>query len=109
MPDEVEIKFLVRDAAQEMGKEIDFIVEGREQPVDRFLLDEIGEPVVHLVRNAVAHGIETPAVREAAGKPRVGRIVLSLSREGTTTLVRVSDDGRGIDRRRVLDRARAIH
>ena len=99
---------LVRDAAREMGKEIDFIVEGREQPVDRFLLDEIGEPVVHLVRNAVAHGIETPAVREAAGKPRVGRIVLSLSREGTTTLVRVSDDGRGIDRRRVLDRAREL-
>jgi two-component system chemotaxis sensor kinase CheA len=83
-------------------------VEGKEIELDRSLLDEIGEPIVHLLRNAIGHGIESPAARAAAGKPRAGRLVLSAARDRAAVLIRVSDDGRGIDRVRVLARARAL-
>ena len=99
---------LVRDAARTLRKEIEFTVEGKDIELDRALLDEIGEPVVHLLRNAVDHGIEAPEVREARGKPRRGRLVLSASRERSAVLVRVRDDGRGIDRQRVLARAQEL-
>jgi two-component system chemotaxis sensor kinase CheA len=99
---------LVRDAARQVGKEVQFVVEGKEIELDRSLLDEIGEPIVHLLRNAIDHGIETPEVREAAGKPRAGRLTLSAVRDRAAVLIRVSDDGRGIDRNRVLARAKAI-
>ncbi|MBI2407540.1 MAG: Hpt domain-containing protein [Gemmatimonadetes bacterium] len=97
---------LVRDAARQLHKEIEFTIDGRDLEVDRFVLDEIGEPVVHLLRNAVDHGIEAPQVREAAGKPRAGRIVLSVARDAGRMAVRVRDDGAGIDAGRVLARAR---
>ena len=99
---------LVRDAARQVGKEVQFVVEGKEIELDRSLLDEIGEPIVHLLRNAIDHGIEMPEVREAAGKPRAGRLTLSAARDRAAVLIRVSDDGRGIDRNRVLARAKAI-
>ena len=99
---------LVRDAARQLHKEIEFSVEGKEIELDRSLLDEIGEPVVHLLRNAVDHGIEAPEVRESLGKPRTGRLTLSASRERSAVLVRVGDDGRGIDRSRVLARAKEL-
>jgi two-component system chemotaxis sensor kinase CheA len=99
---------LVRDAARALHKEIEFSVEGKDIELDRSLLDEIGEPVVHLLRNAVDHGIEAPDVRAAAGKPRMGRLVLSASRERSSVLVRVKDDGRGVDRQRVLSRAQEL-
>ncbi len=99
---------LVRDATRALHKEIEFTIEGKEIELDRSLLDEIGEPVVHLLRNAVDHGIEAPDVREAAGKPRVGHLVLSAARERSSVMVRVRDDGRGIDRQRVLQRAREL-
>ena len=98
---------LVRDAARQLNKDVNFVVEGKEIELDRSLLDEIGEPVVHLLRNAIGHGIESPAARVAAGKPRSGRLVLSAARDRAAVLIRVSDDGRGIDRARVLARARA--
>ena len=96
---------LVRDAARQVGKEVQFVVEGKEIELDRSLLDEIGEPLVHLLRNAIDHGIETPQVRLAAGKPRVGRLLLSAARDRAAVLLRVTDDGRGIDRAGVLARA----
>lgn len=99
---------LVRDAARQVGKEVQFVVEGKEIELDRSLLDEIGEPIVHLLRNAIDHGIETPAAREAEGKPRVGRLTLSATRDRAAVLIKVSDDGRGIDRNKVLARAKAI-
>ena len=99
---------LVRDTALRLGKDVTFAVEGREIEIDRSLLDEIGEPIVHLLRNAIGHGIEPPDARAAAGKPPSGRVVLSAARDRTSVLIRVSDDGRGIDRARVLDRARAL-
>jgi two-component system chemotaxis sensor kinase CheA len=99
---------LVRDAARQLNKDVTFVVEGKDIELDRSLLDEIGEPVVHLLRNAIGHGIEEPAARVAAGKPRSGRLVLSAARDRAAVLIRVSDDGRGIDRSRVLARAHAL-
>ncbi len=99
---------LVRDAARALHKEVSFTVEGQESELDRSMLDEIGEPVMHLLRNAIDHGIEMPAEREAAGKPREGALKLSISRERSAVTIRVSDDGRGIDRARVLAKARTM-
>jgi two-component system, chemotaxis family, sensor kinase CheA len=99
---------LVRDAARGLGKDVELTVEGKEIELDRSMLDEIGDPLVHLLRNAVDHGIEMPAVREAAGKPRTGRLSLSATRDRSAVLIRVQDDGRGIDRTKVLRRAREL-
>ena len=96
---------LVRDVARQLGKDVLFAIEGKEIELDRSVLDEIGEPVVHLLRNAVDHGLERPDVREAAGKPREGRLTLSAQRDRSAVMIVVRDDGRGIDRARVLNRA----
>jgi two-component system chemotaxis sensor kinase CheA len=96
---------LVRDAARTLGKDVSLEIEGKDIELDRSMLDEIGDPIVHLLRNAVDHGIERPADRAAAGKPAVGRLTLSASRDRSAVLIRVSDDGRGIDRNRVLQKA----
>ncbi len=96
---------LVRDVARQLGKDVLFAIEGKEIELDRSVLDEIGEPVVHLLRNAVDHGLERPEVREAAGKARAGRLTLAAQRDRSSVLIVVRDDGRGIDRARVLARA----
>lgn len=98
---------LVRDAARALGKEVDFRIEGKEIELDRSMLDEIGDPLVHLLRNAVDHGLESPADRIAAGKPGTGQLVLSAQRDRSVVLIKVQDDGRGINRQRVLQRAQA--
>jgi two-component system chemotaxis sensor kinase CheA len=98
---------VVRDLARRLGKQVDFVIEGKEIELDRALLDEIGDPLVHLLRNAVDHGIEAPERRRAAGKPPSGRVELAAVRERATVAIRVRDDGRGIDRARVLQQARA--
>ena len=98
---------VVRDAARSLGKELDFSVEGREIELDRALLDQIGDPLVHLLRNAVDHGIEAPDERTRAGKPPAGQLVLSASRDRSSVVIRVTDDGRGIDRQRLLARGQA--
>jgi two-component system chemotaxis sensor kinase CheA len=97
---------LVRDLGRELGKRIRFDMEGEEIELDRSILDEIGEPLLHLIRNAADHGIESPAERAAAGKPAEGRILLTASRDRNTVAIRVSDDGRGIDRIAILAKAR---
>lgn len=97
---------MVRDAARSLGKEVRFEVEGREIELDRALLDEMSEPLVHLLRNALDHGLEGPDERVAAGKPAVGTLLLSASRDRSGVVVMVADDGGGIDRARVLERAR---
>ena len=99
---------LVRDSARALGKRIEFTIEGKEIELDRSMLDEIGDPVVHLLRNAIDHGFESEAERLAAGKPPVGRLVLSAARERSSITIRVTDDGRGIDRDRVLAKARRL-
>ena len=97
---------LVRDAARSVGKEVDFAIEGKEVELDRSMLEEVGDPIVHLLRNAVDHGIEAPDVRIAKGKPAAGRLTLSALRDRSAVAIRVTDDGKGIDRSRVLARAR---
>jgi len=99
---------MVRDAARSLGKDVEFTIEGQDSELDRSMLDEIGDPVVHLLRNAVDHGLELPDARAAAGKPRTGRLVLSVSRERSAVTIRVTDDGRGIDRVKVLAKAREL-
>ena len=96
---------LVRDMAQELGKEVEFVLEGADIELDRAVLDEIGEPLVHLLRNAVGHGIETAEKREELGKPRCGRIRLTAQREKEGAVVEVSDDGGGIDPVKVKEAA----
>ncbi|HEV7706173.1 MAG TPA: chemotaxis protein CheA [Gemmatimonadaceae bacterium] len=98
---------MVRDAAHSLGKEIELTLNGREIELDRSMLDEVGEPMVHLLRNAADHGIELPDVRERAGKSRAGQLTLTVTRERQMVTMRVHDDGRGIDRAQVLARARA--
>ncbi|MEO7711546.1 MAG: chemotaxis protein CheA, partial [Gemmatimonadaceae bacterium] len=96
---------LVRDAAHSVHKEVDFVIEGKEVELDRSMLDEVGDPIVHLLRNAVDHGIEAPAVRASLGKPARGRLTLSALRDRSAVAIRVTDDGKGVDRARVLQRA----
>ena len=97
---------LVRDLARDLGKRIRFEVEGEEIELDRSILDEIGDPLLHLVRNAADHGIEMPETRVRAGKPAEGRILLSATRERNSVALRVSDDGAGIDRAAILAKTR---
>jgi two-component system chemotaxis sensor kinase CheA len=97
---------LVRDLSRDLGKRIRFDMEGEEIELDRSILDEIGEPLLHLIRNAADHGIENPERRVAAGKPAEGRILLSATRERNTVALRVVDDGGGIDREAILAKAR---
>jgi two-component system chemotaxis sensor kinase CheA len=99
---------MVRDLARQMGKQVRFRVEGKEIELDRAILDEIGDPLVHLLRNAVDHGIEEPAERVARGKSAEGELVVAAVRERSSVAVRVSDDGRGVDRSRVLARAKEM-
>ena len=88
---------MVRDLAKKEGKKVEFIIEGREIKLDRTVLDEIGVPLVHLLRNAVDHGIETPEERKAMGKEETGTIKLIAKREKKHVEITVSDDGKGID------------
>ena len=97
---------LVRDLARELGKQVSFRVEGKEIELDRAILDELGDPLLHLLRNAVDHGIEPPAERRRRGKKPEGEIVLAAVRERASVAISVTDDGRGIDRAKTLERAR---
>lgn len=97
---------LVRDTAHTLGKKVLFEILGSDIEVDKSVLDEIGDPVMHLLRNSLDHGVETPAERRAAGKTPVAHLTLSATRERSSVVIRVSDDGRGIDRARVIERAR---
>ena len=88
---------MMRDVAAREAKEIDFIIEGEDIDVDRTVLDEINEPLIHLLRNAVSHGVESPAVRKAKGKKERGTIRLKAAREKNYVVIEVSDDGGGIN------------
>ncbi|HUH11941.1 MAG TPA: chemotaxis protein CheA [Longimicrobiales bacterium] len=96
----------VRDTARRGGKDVELMVEGKDIRVDRAILEEIHDPLLHLLRNAVDHGIEAPHLRLAAGKPRHGRLLLRAERERAGVVLHVEDDGAGISRVKVLARAR---
>ena len=98
-------KRLVRDLATELGKEIDFTTAGAETELDKTVIDKLGDPLVHLIRNSVDHGIELPADRSAAGKPDQGRIHLSAQHSGAYVLISIEDDGRGLNTKAIRDKA----
>ena len=97
---------LVRDVARQLGKQVAFRVEGKEIELDREILDELGDPLVHLLRNAVDHGIEPPAERKRRRKNPEGEIVLAAVRERSSVAISITDDGRGIDRAQILEKAK---
>jgi len=96
---------LVRDLARELGKKVELIIKGEDTELDRTVLDEITDPLIHLIRNAIDHGIEPPEERKKAGKSEVGKIILSARRERNYIIIEVEDDGRGIDIEKVKQKA----
>lgn len=93
---------MVRDLSRELGKDVHLQIDGQDTELDRLVIDEIGEPLVHLLRNAIDHGIEEAAERAASGKPTTATVRLSARHEGNHVIIEVSDDGRGIDAERVI-------
>ncbi len=99
------LRRIVRQVASELDKRVNFELDNVEGELDRTVLERMVAPLEHMLRNAVDHGIESPQERVAAGKPESGRIVLTLTREGGDVMLRLIDDGRGIDLKRVREKA----
>lgn len=97
---------VVRDVARKAGKQVELEVAGEDTELDKNVIQQISDPLVHMVRNAVDHGIEPPAARRAAGKPEAGRVLLNAYHQGDSIVIEVRDDGRGLDRERLLAKAR---
>lgn len=97
---------VVRDLAGSLKKDIQLVLSGEETELDKTVLDRLGDPLVHIIRNAIDHGIETPEAREAAGKPRRGTLRLSARQSGGEMIITIEDDGAGLDRGRI--RAKAL-
>jgi len=96
---------LVRDLSAEMSKEIELVTEGAETELDKTVIEQLGDPLVHLLRNSIDHGVEPPAERIAKGKPAKGTIQLSAEHAGGEVVIRIVDDGQGIDTHRVREKA----
>ena len=96
---------LVRDLAAQQNKQVQLLLEGEETELDRNIVEKLGDPLVHMIRNAMDHGLEFPASRVATGKPQFGTIRLSASHQRGGIVIRIQDDGRGLDRERILARA----
>lgn len=94
---------MVRDLARSLDKKLELVITGAETELDRTVIDEIGDPLVHLIRNSVDHGIEQPSVRLAAGKPETGTVHLRAYHSGNHVFIEIEDDGNGINRPKVLD------
>jgi two-component system, chemotaxis family, sensor kinase CheA len=99
---------LVRDLSAELHKEIDLITEGAETELDKTVIEQLGDPLIHLIRNCIDHGIESPEERQAAGKPRRGYIRLAAVHSGAKVIISVRDDGKGIDVEKIKSRARSL-
>ena len=91
------MQFVVRDLARESGKHVVVEMSGRETEIDKFLVERLMDPLLHLVRNAVSHGLEPPDERQAEGKAPEGRLTLQATTIGENVVVEIADDGRGID------------
>lgn len=96
---------MVRDLAKDLKKEVEFIIEGKETELDRTVIDEIGDPLVHLLRNAIDHGLESPQIREQNGKAQQGTLILRARHEGNNVYIEVEDDGAGVNTARILEKA----
>ncbi|MDN5330925.1 MAG: two-component system, chemotaxis family, sensor kinase CheA [Tepidanaerobacteraceae bacterium] len=100
---------VVRDLSKELKKQVNLIIEGAETELDRSIIDEIGDPLIHLVRNAMDHGIETPEERVKKGKPKEGTLKLKAYHDGNNVVIEVSDDGCGVDLEKVLEKAQKLN
>ncbi|MEC1772363.1 chemotaxis protein CheA [Schinkia azotoformans] len=100
---------MVRDLAQKSSKEVNFIIEGKETELDRNLIEEIADPIIHLLRNSLDHGIEPPEEREGLGKNRQGTVMLKAAHEENHIVVTISDDGKGIDTEKIKQSAIKKH
>jgi two-component system chemotaxis sensor kinase CheA len=98
---------MVRDLSQRLGKQVDLKMTGEQTELDKTVLEKVGDPLVHLVRNCVDHGIEKPDVRSAAGKPAVGTVYLEAYHKGGNIRIEVGDDGGGLNKDRILQKAKA--
>jgi two-component system chemotaxis sensor kinase CheA len=96
---------LTRDLAHKSGKQVSFVSEGEDTEIDRNMVDVLSDPLVHMIRNAIDHGIEPTDVRESCGKPKTGRIRLAAYHSGGNVVVELQDDGRGLNRDRILEKA----
>ncbi len=92
---------VIRDLSLSSGKEVNLQIGGEKTELDKRMIDELSDPLIHMVRNAVDHGLEPPGEREAAGKPRAGTVTLQASHRGNSVVITVGDDGRGIDCHRI--------
>jgi two-component system chemotaxis sensor kinase CheA len=101
------LPFVVRDLSRDHGKKIRLVLEGQDTEIDKYIVERLREPLLHLVRNAVSHGVETPEERVAAGKPPEATLLLRASTAGDLVQIQIRDDGRGIDAEKVAVRARA--
>ena len=99
------MKRLVRDLSRKLQKEINFTIFGQDTEMDRNVIDEISDPLMHIIRNALDHGIETAAERTAAGKPPAGNVTLGAKYEGNSIVISVRDDGRGLDKAKIKEKA----
>ena len=99
------MKRLVRDLSRKLQKEINFTIFGQDTEMDRNVIDEISDPLMHIIRNALDHGIETPAERTASGKPITGNVTLGAKYEGNSIVISVRDDGRGLDKAKIKEKA----
>ncbi|PDZ94744.1 chemotaxis protein CheA [Bacillus cereus] len=96
---------MIRSLAKDLGKSINLIIKGEDTEIDRIVIDEIGDPLVHLIRNSVDHGIETKEKRVAAGKDSTGTVCLEAFHSGNSVVIQITDDGGGINRKRVVEKA----
>jgi two-component system chemotaxis sensor kinase CheA len=96
---------IVRNLARDLGKHADLQIFGEDTELDRSVVDEIGDPLIHLVRNALDHALESAQEREAAGKPRIGTVTLSARHEGNNIIISIKDDGRGLDPEKISAKA----
>ena len=97
---------MVRDLANKLGKQVQLVTRGEQTELDKGLIEKISDPLTHLVRNSIDHGIEQPEVRNDAGKPAAGTVTLSAAQQGGSIVIEVIDDGKGLDRARILAKAK---
>lgn len=100
---------IVRDMTKSLGKKVRLVLAGESTEVDKNIIEHISDPLMHIVRNSVDHGIEMPEVRKAAGKAEEGIVRLTAENEGSEVIIRIMDDGAGLNRDKILERARANH
>lgn len=96
---------VIRDLADKLEKEVELIIQGGATEIDKGLIEKLVDPLTHLIRNSIDHGIETPALRESLGKPKKGTVILGAEQRGGSVIITITDDGAGLNRQRILDKA----